>query len=105
MTTRSTMQWMFVTGIAGLVAACGMAKSAPGEDPRTQSNATTVTWTDGKPAIAISCKEPGGCQTRAVAMCGSTGGDYKTLKMENMPTRGDMSEVRGAASVIIRCGA
>ncbi|WP_422011064.1 hypothetical protein [Reyranella sp.] len=105
MTTRSTMQWMFVMGIAGLVAACGMAKSTPGEDPRTETNATQVTWTDGKPAIAISCKEPGACQTRAVAMCGSTGGDYKTLKMENMPTRGDMSEVRGAASVVIRCGA
>lgn len=105
MTTRSTMQWMFVTGIASLVAACGMAKSTLGEDSRTETNATRVTWTDGKPAIAISCKEPGACQTRAVAMCNSTGGDYTTLKMENMPTRGDMSEIRGAASVIIRCGA
>lgn len=105
MTTRSTMQWMFVTGIASLVAACGMAKGTLGEDSRTETNATRVTWTDGKPAIAISCKEPGACQTRAVAMCNSTGGDYTTLKMENMPTRGDMSEIRGAASVIIRCGA
>lgn len=105
MKTRSTMQWLFVMGIASLVAACGMAKSTPGQDPRTETNATPVTWTDGKPAIAISCKEPGGCQTRAVAMCSSTGGDYITLKMENMPTRGDMSSVRGAASVVIRCGA
>lgn len=104
MRTRSTMQWMFVTGIASLVAACAMAKGTPGADPRTETNATQVTWTDGKPAIAISCKEPGACQTRAVAMCNSTGGDYVTLKMENMPTRGDMSEIRGAASVIIRCG-
>ncbi len=69
MKTRSAMQWMFVVGITGLVAACGMAKSTPGEDPRTETNATQVTWTDGKPAIAISCKEPGACQTRAVAMC------------------------------------
>lgn len=105
MTTRSAMKWMFAMGIAGLVAACSMAKSTPGEDPRTETNATQVTWTDGKPAIAISCKEPGSCQTRAVAMCNSTGGAYTTLKMENMPTRGDMTEVRGAASVIIRCGA
>jgi len=105
MTTRSTVQRMFVMGIVGLVAACGMAKSTPGEDPRTETNATQVTWTDGKPAIAISCKEPGACQTRAVAMCNRTNGDYTTLKMENMPTRGDMTAVRGAASVIIRCGA
>jgi len=105
MPTRSTVRWMFVTGITSLVAACAMAKSTPGQDPRTETNATQVTWTDGKPAIAISCKEPGACQTRAVAMCNSTGGDYVTLKMENMPTRGDMSEIRGAASVVIRCGA
>lgn len=105
MKTRSTLQWMFVMGIASLVAGCGMAKSTPGEDPRTETNATQVTWTDGKPAIAISCKEPGACQTRAVAMCNSSGGNYTPLKMENMPTRGDMTTVRGPASVIIRCGA
>jgi hypothetical protein len=38
-------------------------------------------------------------------MCNSTGGNYVTLKMENMPTRGDMAEIRGPASVVIRCGA
>ena len=76
-----------------------------GEDPRSETNATQVTWTDGKPAIAISCREPGSCQTRAVAMCNRTGGGFTTLKMENMPTRGDMTVVRGAASVVIRCGA
>ena len=105
MRTRSTMQWMLVMGIASLVAACSMAKSTPGQDPRTETNATQVTWTDGKPAIAISCREPGACQTRAVAMCSSTGGSFVTLNMENMPTRGDMSVIRGAASVVIRCGA
>lgn len=104
MTARSMVQWTFVVGIAGLLAGCGMAKGTPGEDPRTETNATQVTWTDGKPAIAISCKEPGACQTRAVAMCNSSGGNYTTLKMENMPTRGDMTSVRGAASVVIRCG-
>ncbi|MBP6769570.1 MAG: hypothetical protein KA171_17455 [Reyranella sp.] len=105
MTTRSTMRWMFVMGITGLVAACSMAKGTPGQDPRTETNATQVTWTDGKPAIAISCQEPGACQTRAVAMCSGTGGSFVTLKMENMPTRGDMTTVRGPASVVIRCGA
>ncbi len=63
MTARSMIQWTFVVGIAGLLAACGMAKGTPGEDPRTETNATQVTWTDGKPALAISCKEPGACQT------------------------------------------
>ena len=63
MTARSMVQWTFVVGIAGLLAGCGMAKGTPGEDPRTETNATQVTWTDGKPAIAISCKEPGACQT------------------------------------------
>ena len=104
MRTRSTMRWMFVMGITGLVAACSMAKSTPGQDPRTETNATEVTWTDGKPAIAISCREPGACQTRAVAMCNSTGGSFVRLNMENMPTRGDMAQIRGPASVVIRCG-
>ena len=64
----------------------------------------TITWTDGKPALQINCEIPGGCQTRAVAMCNKTNGDYTVLKMDNMPTRGDMTEVRGPASVVIRCG-
>ena len=48
-----------------------------------------VTWSDGKPAISINCDAPGGCQTRAVAMC--KGPNYTVLNMENMPTRGDMT--------------
>jgi len=51
--------------------------------------------------ISISCEQPGGCQTRAVAMC--KGPNYTVLNMENMPTRGDMTMVRGAASIVIRC--
>jgi hypothetical protein len=31
------------------------------------------------------------------------GPNYTVLNMENMPTRGDMTMVRGAASVVIRC--
>lgn len=103
MTMQSAFRWMLVAGIASLVAACAMAKGTPGDDSRTESTATVVTWTDGKEAIAIKCREPGGCQTRAVAMCNRTGGSYTVLKMENMPTRGDMDEVRGAASVVVRC--
>lgn len=103
MTMQSALRWTLVLAVAGAMAACATAKGSLGEDPRTQTNATSVTWTDGKPAISITCKEPGACQTRAVAMCNSSGGDYTTLRMENMPTRGDMTTLRGAASVVIRC--
>ncbi len=103
MISRSTVRWMLVLGIAGLTTACAVGKSALGDDPSTESQASSVTWTDGRPAISINCKTPGGCQSRAVAVCNSTRGNYTVLKMENMPTRGDMSELRGPASVVIRC--
>ena len=103
MISRSTVRWILVAGTAALVAACGVGKGAMGDDPATESKASTVTWSDGKPAVSISCKTPGGCQARAVAVCGKTSGDYTVLNMENMPTRGDMTEVRGPASVVIRC--
>jgi hypothetical protein len=104
MILRSTVLCMLGVGIAGLLAACGTSRSMPGEDRRTQSNASVVTWTDGKEAIAISCQGPSGCQARAVAMCQQTNGAYTVLKMENMPSRGDLTVVRGPASVVIRCG-
>ena len=65
MVSRSTVRLVFVAGLAALAAACATAKSTPGEDPRTGTNASIVTWADGKEAIAISCNEPGSCQTRA----------------------------------------
>ncbi len=105
MVSRSTVRWMLVVGIAALVGACSVGKGTLGNDPATESQASTITWSDGKPAVSISCKTPGGCQSRAVAVCNSTRGEYTVLKMENMPTRGDMSEVRGPASVVIRCSA
>jgi hypothetical protein len=105
MISRSKVRWMLGVGIAGLLAGCGVGKTALGEDPATESQASSVTWTDGQPAVSISCKTPGGCQARAVAGCNATRGNYTVLKMENMPTRGDMTEVRGPASVVIRCSA
>jgi hypothetical protein len=86
---------------AGVAAACGDARTTPGNDPMTRTEATTITWTDGKPAISIKCGQPGDCQNRAVAMCYM--GNYTVLKMDNMPTRGDMTVVRGPASVVVRC--
>ena len=105
MTLRSMIRWTIGMGTAVLVAACGIGTSSLGNDPATESMATTVTWTDGQPALQINCQTPGGCQSRAVALCGRTRGDYTVLKMENMPTRGDMTTIRGPASVVIRCGA
>jgi hypothetical protein len=87
--------------IAAAATACANASSTMGNDPSSRTNASTVTWSDGKPAISINCDAPGGCQTRAVAMC--KGPNYTVLSMENMPTRGDMTSVRGPASVVIRC--
>ncbi len=103
MTLRSTVRWMLGVGIAGLVAACGIGKGTLGNDPATESQASTITWSDGQPALSISCKAPGGCQSRAVALCNATAGNYTVLKMDSMPTRGDLGDVRGAGSVVIRC--
>jgi hypothetical protein len=101
MLSRSTVRWTFALGIAGVAAACATAKSGKmGTDPNTRTTATQVTWTDGKPAVSINCDTPGGCQTRAIAICGD---NYAVLKMENMPTRGDATVVRGPASVVVRC--
>jgi hypothetical protein len=103
MMARSTVRWTLALGIASLSVACADAKSTPGNDPDSRTTATMVTWSDGKPAISISCDIPGGCQSRALAMC--KGGSYNVLKMDNMPTRGDQSVVRGPASVVVRCSA
>lgn len=102
MISRSTVRWTLGLSIAGATAACMDVKSTPGTDPDTRTTATVVTWSDGKPAISISCDQPGSCQTRAVAMCKGSG-NYTVLKMDNMPSRGDMTVVRGPASVVIRC--
>jgi hypothetical protein len=103
MMARSTIRWTLAFGIASLLVACADARSTPGTDPDTRTTATMVTWSDGKPAISISCDAPGGCQSRALAMC--KGANYAVLKMDNMPTRGDATVVRGPASVVVRCNA
>jgi hypothetical protein len=101
MISRSMVRRALGLCIAGAATACANAGSTLGNDPSSRTTASAVTWSDGKPAISISCEQPGGCQTRAVAMC--KGPNYTVLNMENMPTRGDMTMVRGAASVVIRC--
>ncbi|MFI5002273.1 MAG: hypothetical protein ACHQK9_20510, partial [Reyranellales bacterium] len=69
MISQSTFRWMVVVGAALVVASCSAPRATTGADPGTGTNATTVNWSDGKPAYAISCDIPGGCQTRALAMC------------------------------------
>ena len=93
--------WGVLAGAAGVLAACSGASPKPGPDRASGSDATAITWTDGKPAYAISCEVPGGCQERALAMCRP--GTYTTLKSENMPTVGDARAVLGKPSVVIRC--
>jgi hypothetical protein len=102
MVTRATVRWMLVLGMAALAAACADPKRAVGPDPSSDTDAKMVTWTDGKEAIQITCGMPGGCQTRALAMCK---GNYTVLNMDNMPTRGDASVVRGTGTVVVRCAA
>ena len=101
MMARSMVGWALGLGIASIVVACADPKSVPGNDPETRTNATMITWSDGKPAIAISCELPQSCQPRAIAMCKSS--NYTVLNMENMPTRGNATVVRGPASVVVRC--
>jgi hypothetical protein len=100
---RFKVRWVLTLGIAGFAVACADAKSTPGTDPETRTTATMITWSDGKPAISISCELPQSCQPRAIAMC--KGSNYSVLKMDNMPTRGDATVVRGPASVVVRCPA
>jgi len=53
------------------------------------------------PAYSITCDLPGGCQTRALALCNN--GPLTTLKSENMPTVGDVRAVQGPPSIVVRC--
>ena len=102
MVSRASARWIVVLGMAVLAAACTEPMKVPGPDRVSDTNATMITWTDGKQAIQITCGMPGGCQQRALAMCK---GNYTTLNMDNMPTRGDASVVRGQGTVVVRCAA
>ncbi len=104
MTSRFAFRWLTVAMAVGGVVACTAAMTGPGPDTATGSNASVVTWQDGKPAYAISCDAPGGCLERANAMCRNTFGNYTTLKSENMPTAGSARKPMGPPSVVIRCG-
>ena len=82
-------------------AACNNPSPTAGPDRVSGSEATAVTWSDGKQAYAITCMVPGGCQERALAICK---GNYTTLKSENMPMPGTVRSVQGQPSVVVRCG-
>ena len=47
MVSRSTVRLVLAVGLAALATACAVAKSTPGEDPRSGTNASIVTWADG----------------------------------------------------------
>jgi hypothetical protein len=91
-----------VIGMAALLTACGpSAGGTSGSERSSGSNVSTVTWTDGRPAYAITCTVPGGCQDRALAMCN---GRYNTLKSEKMPIPGTVRSMQGPPSAVVRCG-
>jgi hypothetical protein len=93
---------LLAIGMAALLAACGPgAGSNSGSERASGSKVSTITWTDGRPAYSITCTVPGGCQSRALAMCN---GNYETLKSENMPMPGTVRSVQGPPSVVVRCG-
>jgi hypothetical protein len=100
MVSRATARWIVILGMAGLSVACTAAMRTPGPDARSGTDAKMITWSDGKEAIQITCGMPGGCGSRADAMCN---GRYTTLSMDNMPSRGDASVVRGTGTVVVRC--
>ena len=105
MTMRSSVGLFSVLAVAALTAACTQDGVTPATSTtEIRSSVETVTWSDGKPAYSISCDAPGGCMQRSIQMCNSTLGNYQVLKSTNMPTTGDARDVRGPASVVIRCG-
>lgn len=95
-----SLLWGVLAAAAGVLAACAPSATT-GVDRASASDATSVTWSDGKPAYSISCENPGGCQERALAMCRQ--GNYTTLDSKNMPTVGTYREVFGKPSIVIRC--
>lgn len=80
---------------------CSTPQRTLGHDPSTQTNASQVTWTDGKPAYAVSCQDPAACQTRVLILCRDR--DYTTLRSQNMPSIGTYREELGPPSVVVRC--
>jgi len=105
MITRMSVGLVSMVVMTGLVTACMQDGPTPAAGTtEIRSSVETVTWADGKAAYSINCDAPGGCQQRAIQMCNSTFGNYKVLKSTNMPTTGDARDVRGPASVVIRCG-
>lgn len=103
MNLNATVRWALIASIACVAFACSpTGKKEPGPDGSTDSDASIVPWSDGKPAIALSCRRPGGCQTRAQAMCPN---GFTTLKSDNMPVSGGTAiyTTSTAASATVRC--
>jgi hypothetical protein len=105
MIARSSLGLVFTTAALAAATACMQDGPTPASSTtEIRSSVETVTWGDGKGAFSIRCDAPGGCMQRAIQVCNSTMGNYQVLKSENMPTPGDVRDVRGPAAVVIRCG-
>jgi hypothetical protein len=102
MSLHSTTLWTLAGALVLLAAACA-PPPATGPDASSGSDASLVTWQDGKKAYAISCSLPQGCGQRAVDVCNHR--PYTVLSSENMPSAGDViTRVQGKPSIVIRCG-
>ena len=101
----STIGLLVLAGGVALATACTKDGATPATSTtEIRSSVETVTWSDGKPAYSINCDAPGGCMQRSMQMCNTSFGNYQVLRSTNMPTTGDARDVRGPASVVIRCG-
>jgi len=83
---------------AALAVACADAKSTPGTDPETGTTATSISWSDARPAFSIDCQLPGDCRNRAFALC--RGGKYTVLQ-DTMAGAAQVVPDRG--TMVVRC--
>ena len=87
--------WLF------LPPACADRQEHAGQ--RSQLATPTPRWSPG-PTASRPSRSPAACRAAARAApwrCARA--NYTMLNMENMPTRGDASVVRGTGTVVVRC--
>jgi hypothetical protein len=91
-------------GAATLLAAAGCSVTNPimGLDASTQTYASQITWSDGKPAYLIRCPAPEPCLARIVVICSS--GSYTMLESQNIPAVATRRGVQEPPLIVARCG-
>lgn len=100
MPSGRVVRWLVVASLLA-VAACAEVSSGFGRDDVSKTDASQVTWTDGKSAVSIACAAPGSCQQRAMAICKQK--PYTVLSSQNMPSTGNEDKAQHNAKVVVRC--